>query len=121
MTVTEIRCGSSSAVFSVVPSAGSVPEDREVVRLRTRLHTVARKPGQAGFRVVGVSATGREALICLAHSRAEAAVRLRTAGYAVVRLPRWAGTAFAGRWETLAVRTRRGPRRVRRGGPSVGI
>jgi hypothetical protein len=111
MAIREIRCGNSAAAYTSAASKPSVREDRQSVRLTSRLH-VAPARAAAEFRVIGVDEQGQEVLVGLAWTRAEAAEQVRTRAplFPAVCLQRWVGTAVGGWWETIAVRRRPRPR-----------
>jgi hypothetical protein len=116
MSIQEFLCGSSAAAFCRAPAKLPGRDDPKTVRFVTRLHLAASRQAPAGFCVVGVCAEGGETLLCLAHTRTEAAERGRahTGRFAAVRVQSWVGTVRAGRWQTIAVFAREHARSLRR-------
>jgi hypothetical protein len=121
MAMRSYRCGNSGTVYNRGAEAPTTREDRAPVRLVSRMHLGCGVKLPAAFRVLGTDARGRHALVGLADSRAEAAVRLRAnAGrFVLLRLQEWVGSACAGSWRTREVHGRgrdrlRLPRRPRR-------
>ena len=101
MVKTIFACGNSREIRGAVV----VTEvEAEPVRLRTALHFGSPVLVARGFRVIARLASGAEALVCLADTRAEAIATAKRlfgelpVGAVWLRLERWSGGVVAGRW-----------------------
>ena len=108
------RCGCSGQVYYAPRADGPAREDEAAPRLHTPLHLASPRPAGSGFRVLADLGEGRQALLCLGATRAEALGLARAGalprGTTRLRLQRWVGGPGRGCWQDLACRQGELPR-----------